>query len=112
MPYLIHPTERLYPSKKKGGLGTRAIEITTENVEDIAKTFDEQVIYKLVRGGSRVRDGFLCDLVVDEKMKLRTRRKVDIGDFVICMVRAKTPVMSREHFLNIFEAEPVDWWKP
>ena len=101
MPYLIHPTERLYPSKKKGGLGTRAIEITTENVEDIAKTFNEQVIYKIV-----------CDLVVDEKMKLRTRRKVNIGDFVICMVRAKTPVMSREHFLNIFEAEPVDWWKP
>lgn len=112
MAYLIHPTERLYPSKKKGHLGTRAVEITPENVEDIANKFEETVIYRIARGGTRVRDGFLCNLVVDEKMNLRTRRKVEIGDFVICMVRAKTPVMARDHFLSIFEAKPVDWWTP
>lgn len=112
MAYLIHPTERLYPAKKKGALGTRAVEITAENVEDIANCFEETVIYKVVRGGSRVHDGFLCDLVVNKEMRVQTRRKVNIGDFVVCMVRAKTPVMSREHFLDIFEGTPVDWWKP
>lgn len=112
MPYLLHPTERLYAAKKEGALGTRAIEITTENVSDIAEHFEESVIYKIVRGGSRVHDGFLCDFVVDKKMNVRTRRKVNIGDFVLCLVRAQAPIMPREVFLELFNPKPVDWWKP
>lgn len=97
--------ENLYPARKQGALGIRAIEITALNVEQIAADFGEQLIWEVVRGGSRMKQGFLCSRVINSTAKLKTRRKVVIGDFVVKLDRVYC-VMEREVFELIFSTTP------
>lgn len=99
------PSENLYPARKEGALGIRAIEITAQNVEQIAADFGEQLIWEVVRGGSRMKQGFLCSRVINSSAKLKTRRKVVLGDFVVKLDRAYC-VMEREVFELLFSTTP------
>lgn len=105
---LSHINENLYPALKEGALGIRAIEITSMNVEQIAVDFEEDLIWNVVRGGSRMKHGFLCSRVIDSKNKVKTRRKIVLGDFVVKLGGVYC-VMERTVFESMFSTTP---WKP
>lgn len=97
--------ESLYPARKEGALGIRAVEITAQNIEQLAADFEEDLIWEIVRGGSRMKQGFLCSRVINSSAKLKTRRKVVLGDFVVKLDRVYC-VMEREVFELNFSTTP------
>lgn len=52
-----------------------------------------------------MKQGFLCSRVINSTAKLKTRRKVVIGDFVVKLDRVYC-VMEREVFELIFSTTP------